>query len=111
MSRPRSWLLGLVGALAVGAIAFVSRHFVPGGIGTSKGNQEAPPPAKTVTTALPEAQVAGPVSPNVQTPVVSEQPPASGEGETKQATPDLTLGKQQRDYLWQVEHHGLILSR
>jgi hypothetical protein len=54
MSRQRSWILGLLGALSLGALGFAGRDLL---------------------------------------------------------WPKLTLGKDQREYLWTIEHHGLILGR
>src|SRR4051794_2857005 len=54
MSRRKYWILGLLGALSVGALAFAGRNLL---------------------------------------------------------SPKLTLGKDQREYLFTIEHHGLILGR
>ncbi len=37
--------------------------------------------------------------------------PGRSEGAAGDDKAELTLGKDQREYLWQIEHHGLILSR
>ncbi len=62
MGTQRFWLLGLVGAMSLGALTFAGRGFLKRDV-------------------------------------------------KREPTHELTLSKEQREYLWTIEHHGLILGR
>ncbi len=62
MGTQRFWLLGLVGAMSLGALTFAGRGFLKREV-------------------------------------------------KREPTHELTLSKEQREYLWTIEHHGLILGR
>jgi FG-GAP-like repeat len=111
MSRRKYWLLGLLVALSLGGLTFAGRDLISSKFGMNMWHRGLAPPVKPAATATPEAQAAGTMSVAPRTPATSQEPPEPGEAETKQATSELTLGKDQREYLWQVEHHGLILVR
>jgi len=108
MSRQTAWVLVFVAALSLGILTLAGREFMSGRFRASMRHLR---PAPAVGTALPQAQAAGTVSPGRKTPTPSEEPQVPGEGEPKDVMQDLTLSKDQREYLWQVEHHGLILTR
>jgi len=104
-------VLGALGVLSLGVLAFAGREFVSGRSGASTSPRGSARPVGTATTAAPQAQAARTVSSGLKALATSDQPGAPGEGKTKDATSDLTLSKDQREYLWQVEHHGLVLVR
>ncbi|MFI5454435.1 MAG: FG-GAP repeat domain-containing protein [Isosphaerales bacterium] len=108
MSRQTAWVLAFVGALSLGVLALAGWEQVSGRFGASMWHWGPAPPAGTAT---PQAQAAGTVSPGRKTPAASHPLPEPGDGERKDVMPDLTLSKDQREYLWQVEHHGLVLVR
>jgi hypothetical protein len=76
-----------------------------GRLGKEPANWSDLEPAETdprsVRSSDPADAVAGRVRPSQ----------AASPGDPPEATQEATLGQEEREYLWQVEHHGLILSR
>ncbi len=111
MSRQTSMVVGLLGALSVALLAFVGRGLVAGRMGASEspvGSAATVPKAdKSPTAARTADEIA---TPSWGRPEANAGPRAS-QGAAKDDRAELTLGKDQREYLWQIEHHGLILSR
>ncbi len=92
MPRQTSWALGLLAALALGALAVAGLGLVVG-------------------PTRPSVPASGTESPGLDRPARSGPPPAPAVGQAPDARPGLALDQGQRAYLWQVEHQGLILSR
>ena len=103
MPRKTSWMLGLLGAVVVTLLLFLGGvSFVLGRLGMSEGVREsASTSGKNEATPTQEVALAGWGTP--------ESGAATSAG-TTESEANLTLGKDQREYLWQVEHHGLLLS-
>lgn len=107
MSRQSYRMIGLLGFLSLGVAVVGTLAVVSARSGAIRPNREAPtvgaaePRANTEggTSALPTAKPAGSVG-------LPADPRNAGNPDA-----NLTLGQDQREYLWQVEHHGLILSR
>ena len=111
MSRQTSMVMGLLGALSVALLAFVGRGFVAGRLRASGSPAEAvvtiPKADKSSTSARTADEIATPSWGRPEANAGSR--PAEGAARDDKA--ELTLGKEQREYLWQIEHHGLILGR
>jgi hypothetical protein len=98
--------------VGLGVLALAGLPFVSGRTGTSRLPSGPTPPVETAASkATAGARIAPPGSSSLEGTSRPDRRPAPGGLEARDATPDLTLGKDQREYLWQVEHHGLILSR
>jgi hypothetical protein len=102
--------LGVLGAASLGLLAYTGSQFVSGRTDRSL-RPLAPAPQVGTAAATTGAPAVAEASPNPDRSSPPDRPPAAGQGATAGATADLTLPKEQREYLWQVEHHGLVLSR
>jgi hypothetical protein len=111
MLRHTPWVLGFLGAASLGLLAYTGLRFASSRTGAGLRPGRPAPPIGTATATTTGEQTAATVSPNPDRSGSIDRRPASGEGTTPGTPADLTLGKEQREYLWQVEHHGLILSR
>ena len=112
MSRQTYWVLGSLGVLSLGVLT-LRRPGVPlrwerdermaPGIGADREQgRDGHAPDTSRGDRAPETckHQKLPISRRRQT-----------QAKPSDATPNLTLGKDQREYLWQVEHHGLVLAR
>ena len=110
MSKKSFSMVGLLGLLSLGVLAVVGLVIVSGRSGASMPFRAPAHPAATTATVTPghPSGEAGSSDPKPSAPLGSSP---VAEGRTTDAESDLTLGKDQREYLWQVEHHGLVLSR
>jgi hypothetical protein len=104
-------MLGLLGALSLGVLTIAGLAFVSVQIGASMLQRGAAPSAQAITSDTPGARATGTRSEGLKTPATADRLAAPGDDQTPDAMQDLTLSKEQREYLWQVEHHGLILGR
>jgi hypothetical protein len=113
MSRRTSWTLGLLGAVSLGVLTIAGLAWVSGQLGASMGNRAPASSVRTDEAAAPGAGAAEALTPGRKD---SRKPESGrltgpGDGQAEGAMRDLTLSQEQREYLWQVEHHGLILGR
>src|SRR5262245_52576651 len=111
MLRHTPWVSWFLGAASLGLLAFTGLRFASSRTGAGLRPGRPASPIGTATATTTGEQIAATVSPNPDRSGSIDRRPASGEGTTPGAPADLTLAKEQREYLWQVEHHGLILSR
>ncbi len=105
MSSRTLWVLGAVCALSLGLL------LVSGQMGASLWHRSSAPPVGSALPSPFEARTEATTSPDRQSPAGSGWAPALDPSDNPDPKADLTLGKDQREYLWQVEHHGLVLSR
>ncbi len=110
MSKQSFWMLGLIGLLALGVLAVAGFEIVSGRSGAGKSYREPAPPGATAATVTPGTPAGEAVSSDSKS-SAPLGPSSVAQPGTNNALNDLTLGKDQREYLWQIEHHGLVLSR
>jgi hypothetical protein len=109
MSQRTSWTLRLLGVLSLAAVALAGWELAAGGLAALKRHR-APRELRGAAAPAPQAgDIASRVARVAAAERATADPSAAKKPSSAGANP--TLGKAQREYLWEVEHHGLILSR